>query len=170
MPTLPIVKFGNPVLTEKAEKVKSITEEIIELSQNMIRTMHLTPGLGLAAPQVNVAKQLITIDISIGENSKDLIVLINPEILSQEGIVSNEEGCLSIPGIHDIVQRPTKVVVRGTDLQGKEKVIEAEELLARVLSHEIDHINGKLFIDHLSPLKRNLIKKKLRKQLETETS
>jgi len=162
---LPIVTFGNSVLTEKAKLVENIDEEIVELAQNMVKTMHSVPGIGLAAPQVNTSKRLITIDISVGENKKDLIILANPELLSHEGEITSEEGCLSVPGIQDKVVRPTKVVVKGIDLKGKEKIIEAEGLLARVLCHEIDHINGKLFIDHLSPLKRSLIKKKLKKNL-----
>lgn len=167
MVTLQIIKYGNPVLTKKAEEIKDITEEIVELAHNMVRTMHLAPGIGLAAPQVNFSKRLITVDLSIGENKKDLIILVNPKIVSQEGDLFEEEGCLSLPGIHETVCRPAKAIIKGIDLKGNEKVIEAQGLLARIFSHEVDHINGKLILDHLSPLKRNLIKKKLRKQLIT---
>ena len=125
------------------------------------------PGIGLAAPQVNVSKRLITIDLSVGENSQDLIILINPELTSQEGEVIYEEGCLSVPDINEKVVRPSRVTVKGIDLKGNEKIVEAEGLLARAISHEIDHINGKLFIDHLSPLKKNLIKKKLKRAVQT---
>ena len=169
MPTLPIETYGNPILNKKAEEIKNITQEIVELAQNMVRTMHMAPGLGLAAPQVNVSKRLITVDISIGENKNDLIILINPEIVSKEGFRHEEEGCLSVPGVHEIVQRSEKLVVKGIDLEEKEKTIEAQGLSARVFNHEIDHINGVLFIDHLSPLKRSLIRKKLKKMSETET-
>ncbi|NIM89527.1 MAG: peptide deformylase [Candidatus Aminicenantes bacterium] len=170
MPVLQIVVYGDPVLTRKAEPIKNINEEIVELAQNMVKTMHSVPGIGLSAPQVKTSKRLITVDLSVGEKSEDLIILVNPEFVSQEGIVTSEEGCLSVPGIQEKVTRSAKVVVKGIDLEGKEKVIEAEDLLARVLSHEIDHLNGKLFIDHLSPLKRSLIKKKLKRQLEEKKS
>ncbi|MFQ6069513.1 MAG: peptide deformylase [Candidatus Aminicenantales bacterium] len=167
MSTLSIVKYGNPVLTQRAEEIKNINEQIVELAQNMVRTMHLAPGLGLAAPQVNIAKRLITVDLSVGENKNELIILINPEILNQEGDTYEEEGCLSVPDVRETVHRPAQVVVKGVDLEGKERIIEAQGLLARVFCHEVDHINGKLFIDRLSPLKRTLIKKKLRKNLST---
>lgn len=167
MPVLQILKYGNSILGKKAEPVKNIDKDILELAQNMVQTMHAAPGIGLAAPQVNVSKSIITVDLSVGEKSEDLIILINPELLSQEGEVILEEGCLSVPDIQEKVARPLKVVVKGLDLEGKEKIIEAENLLARVFCHEIDHINGKLFIEHLSPLKKTLIKRRLKKKLET---
>jgi peptide deformylase len=170
MPILQIAIYGDPILTRKAELVKNINEEIVELAQNMVKTMHSAPGIGLSAPQVQSSKRLITVDLSVGEKSEDLIILLNPELLSQEGEVITEEGCLSLPGIQEKIARSAKVVVKGIDLEGKEKVIEAEDLLARVLCHEIDHLNGKLLIDHLSPLKRSLIRKKLKKQFETKKS
>jgi len=165
MSILTIVKYGNPVLVKKAEPVSVINEEILELARNMVRTLHAAPGIGLAAPQVNVSKRLITVDLSVGEKPDELIVLINPEFLETGGESILEEGCLSVPGIQEKVKRPARVVIRGTDLQGKEKTYEAEGLLARVFCHEIDHINGRLFIENLSPLKRALIKKRLRKEL-----
>ena len=170
MPVLQIAIYGNSILTSKAEPVKNINEKIVELAQNMVKTMHSAPGIGLSAPQVQTSKRLITVDLSVGEKSEDLIILINPELLSHEGEIISEEGCLSIPGIQEKVARSAKIMVKGIDLQGKERLIEAEGLLARVLCHEIDHLNGKLFIDYLSPLKRSLIRKKLRKQLETKKS
>jgi peptide deformylase len=161
-----IVTIGNPVLTEKSEKIEDIDQEIRELAQGMVRTMHAAPGIGLAAPQVDRGIQLITIDLSVGEKSEDLIVLANPEILHQEGKSLLEEGCLSVPGINEKVTRPFQIVVKGVDLDGKERLYEADGLLARVFCHEIDHVNGRLFIDHLSPLKKSLIRKKLLKQKE----
>ena len=158
---LEIITYGHPVLSKKAKEIVNIDQEIIELAENMTKTMHSAPGIGLAAPQVSRSLRLITADLSVGENEGDLIILINPELLSHEGNQTLEEGCLSVPGINEKVTRPLRVCVKGTDINGKEKVIEAEGLLARVLCHEIDHINGKLFIDHLSPLKRKLLKKKL---------
>jgi peptide deformylase len=161
-----IVTIGNPVLTEKSAKIENINQEIKELADAMVRTMHAAPGIGLAAPQVDRGIQLITIDLSVGEKSDDLIVLANPEILHQEGESILEEGCLSVPGINEKVTRPFQIVVKGINLDGKERIYEADSLLARVFCHEIDHINGRLFIDHLSPLKKSLIRKKLQKQKE----
>jgi len=168
MLVLPIIKYGNPILTKKAKEIKNINQKIVDLAQNMVRTMHSIPGIGLAAPQVNVSKRLITIDLSVGEKSQDLIILANPELLSHEGEDISEEGCLSIPDVQEKVKRAARVIVKGIDLESNEKIVEAEGLLARVLCHEIDHINGKLFIAHLSPLKRSLIRKKLKKQFETK--
>ncbi len=161
---LEIITIGNPVLNRKADKITNLDQHIHDLAMQMVKTMHFAPGVGLAAPQVNQSIQLITIDLSVGENSSDLIVLVNPELLHQEGETIIEEGCLSVPGINEKVSRPYRVVIKGVDLDGKEKIIEAEDLLARVFCHEIDHVNGKLFIEHLSPLKKNLIRKKLKKQ------
>lgn len=167
MAVLEILKLGHPTLEKKAAPVESIDAEIRELAQNMVETMHAAPGLGLSAPQVNVSKRLITVDLSVGEKNEDLIILVNPEILHREGKVVREEGCLSVPEVFEKITRPQKVVVKGLDLEGKERVVEAADLLARVFCHEIDHINGKLFIEWLSPLKRNLIKKKFKKKSRT---
>jgi len=168
MPLLEIVKYGNSTLAQRAEEIKTIDKEIEELAQNMVQTMHAAPGIGLAAPQVNVSKRLITVDLSVGERSEDLIILINPEFISQEGENILEEGCLSVPDVSERVTRPYRVVVKGVDLKGKERIIEAEGTLARVFCHEIDHLNGKLFFENLSPLKRNIIKKKLKKRVQTD--
>jgi peptide deformylase len=162
---LEIVTYGHPVLVQKAKEIENIDQNIFDLAENMILTMHTAPGIGLAAPQVNQSLRLICADLSFGEKRESLLVLINPELIENEGQDVLEEGCLSVPGINEKVNRPYRVCVKGTDLQGSEKTIEAEGLLARVLCHEIDHINGKLFFEHLSPLKRNLIRKKLNKSL-----
>lgn len=167
MPILPIVKYGHPVLTTRAEPVRSIDEQIVELARNMVETMHAAPGIGLAAPQVNVSKRLITVDLSVGERPEELLILLNPELLETEGVSISEEGCLSVPGIQEKVRRPARVRIRGIDLEGKERIIAADGLLARVFCHEIDHINGRLFIENLSPLKRSLIKKKLKRELHS---
>lgn len=163
---LEIITVGDDVLKQKAREITSIDEEIHRIAEGMIRTMHTAPGIGLAAPQVNRSIRLITVDLSVGQNKDDLIVLLNPEILLKEGQDVMEEGCLSVPGINDKVIRPFQVACRGIDLSGKEKTIEAEGLLARVLCHEVDHLNGVLFIDHLSPLKKKLIRKKIRQTKE----
>jgi len=167
MAVLEIIKLGHPTLSKKAAPIQHIDEEIVEIAQNMIETMHAAPGLGLSAPQVDVSRRLITVDLSIGEKKEDLIVLINPELVHQEGQVVREEGCLSVPEVYEKIGRPQKIIIKGLDLAGKEKEIEAIDLLARVFCHEIDHLNGKLFIDGLSSLKRNLIKKRFKKKAES---
>jgi len=156
-----IVTYGHPVLLKKAEEIQNINQDIVNVAERMVHTMQSAPGIGLAAPQINRSLRLITVDLSVGEREEDLLILINPELLNQEGEQVLEEGCLSVPGINEKVTRPNKVKVKGIDLWENEKLIEAEGLLARVLCHEIDHINGKLFISRLSPLKRKLLKKKL---------
>lgn len=161
-----IIKVGHPTLAQKALPVENITGEIVELARNMVETMHKAPGIGLAAPQVNVSLRLITVDLSVGEKPDQLIIMINPEVVEQEGELLGEEGCLSVPGIYENITRPARVQVRGYDLDGREVTIEAEDLLARVFCHEIDHLEGKLFIDRLSPLKRHLIRSRLKKELE----
>jgi peptide deformylase len=155
--------IGDPILARKAEPVASVDEEIVRLARDMVETVHAAPGVGLAAPQVGVGKRLIVVDMSVGENKDDLIVLINPEIVSKEGEAVGEEGCLSVPDIRENVTRPYKVVVRALDLEGRPVEIEGEDLLARALCHEIDHLDGILFVERLSALKRALIKKKLKK-------
>jgi peptide deformylase len=166
MAVLEIVKYGNPILGKRAVEIKNIDQELKELARNMVQTMHSAPGIGLAAPQVDVSKRLITVDLSVGEDSQNLIILVNPEFISQEGEEVLEEGCLSVPAVNEKITRPSRVVVKGVDLNGEEKIIEAEGLLARVFCHEIDHINGKLIIDRLSPLKKSLVIKRLKKDLQ----
>lgn len=166
MAILRIIKFGNPILTRVAAPVQNIDEEIIRLAEDMVHTMHAAPGVGLAAPQVGICKRLITLDLSGGEQKGELIILVNPEIIISEGEIVEEEGCLSVPDIQEKVGRPARVVVKGLDLKGTETTIDAQGLLARVFSHELDHLNGRLFIEHLSPLKKALVKKKLKKKVE----
>ncbi|MEE9502148.1 MAG: peptide deformylase [Candidatus Aminicenantaceae bacterium] len=168
MTILEILVFGHPVLATKADEIKNIDDDLCRLANNMVHTMHAAPGIGLAAPQVNQSVRLITMDLSVGEKNEKIIILANPEILDSHGETILEEGCLSVPDINEKVIRPAHIVVKGITLDGNEKTIEAEGLLARVICHEIDHLNGKLFIEHLSPLKKNLIKKKLRKQLSKD--
>jgi peptide deformylase len=165
-----IIKIGHPTLSMKAETVERIDEEIVRLAQDMVETLHAAPGIGLAAPQVDVLKKLIVVDLSVGQNPDDLIVLVNPEVVDHEGEDISEEGCLSIPGIREKVKRPRRAIVRGLNLEGDEVEIEGEDLLARALCHEIDHLSGKLFIEYLSPLKRSFIRKKLKKNEEAGQS
>lgn len=163
-----ITKYGSEVLRKVAEPVDEITDEIKKLVDDMLETMYAFEGVGLAAPQIGISKRVIVIDTNPGNLASNPIIMINPKIVESEGQISAEEGCLSVPEIKGDVKRAEKVVVDGLNLDGEKVRIEATDLLARVFQHEIDHLNGKLFIDYLSRLKSQLIKKQLRK-IETET-
>jgi len=158
-----ILIIGHPTLIKKAEPVERIDKDIVRLAGDMVETVHAAPGIGLAAPQVGVSQRLIVVDLSVGARKDDLIVLVNPEIVRKEGEVTCEEGCLSVPDIREKVARPYRVTVSGLDLEGQPVEVDAEDLLARVLCHEIDHLDGILFVEKLSPLKRKIIKNKLKK-------
>lgn len=160
---LRIRKYGDPVLETKAEPVAEFDGELHRLAEDMFETMYANKGVGLAAPQVGVSKRLAVIDWSAGEDERAKLVLVNPEILVREGTQIGEEGCLSIPGFREDVKRAWRVRVRAQDLEGNFFETEGEELLARALQHEIDHLDGILFLQHLSLLKRDLIKRKIRK-------
>jgi len=162
---LPILKYGDPVLQKLCEPVTVFDADLEQLAKNMVETMYAAPGVGLAAPQVGVLKRFIVLDVTVGQKDGNLIVLVNPEIIAAEGEQFEDEGCLSIPDFTAKVHRPYRVVVSGKDIHGKEAIIEGEGLLSRVISHEIDHLNGILFIDHLSPIKRDIIKRKIRKKV-----
>ncbi|HEX2696014.1 MAG TPA: peptide deformylase [Acidobacteriota bacterium] len=169
MAILEILKIGHPMLARKADSVTAIDEDLVRLAGDMVETLHAAPGIGLAAPQVDISRRLIVVDLSVGENPDDLIILVNPEIVAQEGQVVCKEGCLSVPDVTEKVARPYRVRVKGLDLEGRETSVEGEDILARALCHEIDHLDGKLFIERLSPLKRALVKKKIRKQREANS-
>jgi peptide deformylase len=164
MPIRPIVKWGHPVLHAPSSPVKEIDGTIVSLLADMVHTMYDAPGIGLAAPQIAVPLRVIVIDLSVGEDEKQLIQLINPEFVEREGEQREEEGCLSIPKYGGSPIRPARVTVKGLDAEGRERVFTGNGLLARAFCHEIDHIDGLLFVDRLSPLKRDLLKKKLRKK------
>lgn len=151
-----------------SQPVTSIDGRIAELVQDMIDTMYAAPGIGLAAPQIGVALRVIVIDLSVGEDKKQLLHLINPEVVEKEGEQRHEEGCLSIPGYAGSPLRPARLTVKGLDLESKERSYTCTELLARAFCHEIDHIDGLLFVDRLSPLKRDLVKRKLRKRARAD--
>ena len=155
--------IGDPVLTRTAAPVVRVDEEIVRLARDMVETVRAAPGIGLAAPQVGVGKRVIVVDLSVGEDADQLHVLVNPEIVAKEGEAVSEEGCLSVPEIREKVARPYRVTVRGLDLEGRPVEIEGEDLLARAFCHEIDHLDGVLFVEKLSALKRALIKKKFKK-------
>ncbi|WP_303909020.1 peptide deformylase [Thiohalomonas denitrificans] len=162
MAILNILHFPDPRLRNRAEPVESVDGEIRQLADDMLETMYDAPGIGLAATQVDVARQLVVVDIS--EERDDPLVLINAKILEKDGIEEMEEGCLSVPGFFEKVQRADRVKVRAIDLDGKSFEMEAEGLLAVCIQHELDHLEGKLFVDYLSSLKRQRIQKKLEKQ------
>lgn len=162
-----ILTYPNPELKKKSAPVTIITDAIRELARDMAETMYHAPGVGLAAPQIGVHQRIIVIDVSGRDEPNDLIVAINPVIVHSEGETFEEEGCLSVPHYAANVRRHASVVVKGLDLDGNEKTWHAEELLAVAFQHEIDHLDGILFVDHLSPLKRDLFQRKARKAAES---
>lgn len=162
MSLLPILRYPDQRLSKKALPVAVVDEKIRKLVADMAETMYEAPGIGLAATQVDVHLQVVVIDVS--EEKNQLQVFINPNIEKSEGACEGEEGCLSVPGIYDKVTRAERVTVRYIDLEGQERVLEADGLLAVCLQHEIDHLNGKLFVQYLSQLKQSRIKTKLAKQ------
>ena len=162
MPLLPILRFPDPRLKTVAAPVITIDNSIRHLTRDMAETMYEAPGIGLAATQVNVHQQIIVIDAS--ETRDQLLTLINPTLVESDGSQICEEGCLSVPGIYDKVERAEHVVVRYLDLNGKEQTVSATGLLSVCLQHEMDHLNGRVFVDHLSVLKQTRIKSKLAKQ------
>jgi peptide deformylase len=159
----PIVKFGDPVLEQATKPVEKFDEELQTLIADMFESMYAAQGVGLAAPQIGIGLRLAIIDVTNGKNPEAKIVCANPEIIHAEGEQREEEGCLSLPGFRGYVVRPQYVTVRAQDAAGKEFEMRGEQLLARAFCHEIDHLNGILFINHLSMLKRDLIKRKIRK-------
>ncbi len=164
MAVLQICHFPNPVLKQKTRPIQKIDSTILQLVQDMAETMYSAPGVGLAAPQVGHSLRVAVIDVTPADQPKNLLVLINPEILAAEGECTWDEGCLSVPDCNEEVKRSKKVVVRYQNLRGETAEITGEELLAIALQHEIDHLDGILFIDRLSPLKRRLIKRKFQKK------
>ena len=159
----PIVKFGDAVLEKPTKRVEQFDDELKALVADMFESMYAAQGVGLAAPQIGVSLRLAVIDVSNGKNPEAKIVCANPEIIHSEGEQREEEGCLSVPGFRGYVGRPTYVTVRAQDTTGAQFEMRGEGLLARAFCHEIDHLDGTLFIAHLSLLKRDLIKRKIRK-------
>jgi peptide deformylase len=159
-----ILKYGEPVLEQPAAEVTEFdTPELYNLIADMWETMYAAKGVGLAAPQIGVAKRISVIDISVGEDETKKVTIINPEVIATEGKQTGEEGCLSIPGFREPVTRANKVTVRARNEKGQPVEFVGEELLARAFLHEIDHLNGILFINHLSTLKRDIIRRKIKK-------
>lgn|SRR6185312_8396405 len=159
----PIVKYGNPILDKPSEIVTIFDEELKQLVEDMFDSMYAAHGVGLAAPQIGIPRRIAVIDCSFKEDPEAKMVIINPEIIKKHGKQTHSEGCLSLPDFRENVSRAMKCSVRAQDVTGKWFEAEGEELLARALQHETDHLNGKLFISHVSALKRDLIKRKIRK-------
>jgi peptide deformylase len=162
----PIVKYGDPVLETPAAPITSFDGDLQKLVDDMFESMYAAHGVGLAAPQIGISKRIAVIDVTFKEDPEAKLVLCNPEIIRTEGKQSQNEGCLSIPEFREPVTRPRKVTVRAQDIHGKWFEKTAEDLLARAFLHETDHLNGKLYISHLSALKRDLMKRKIRKLMK----
>ena len=165
----PVVKYGNAVLEKHAETVTVFDRELSRLLDDMFESMYAAQGVGLAAPQIGISRRIAVIDITSGKDPKAKLVLINPEIISTEGQQKKEEeGCLSVPGFREKVKRPARATVRALDAKGKQFTMTGEGLLARAFCHETDHLNGRLFLSHLSTLKRDLIVRRIRKMIKAE--
>ena len=159
----PIVKFGNPVLEKPSEPVTVFDEELQKLIADMFESMYAAHGVGLAAPQIGIRRRIAVVDVTFQEDPNAKLVLINPEIVHTEGRHTQSEGCLSIPDFRENVTRAQVATIRAQDLTGKVFEKTGDDLLARAFQHETDHLNGKLYISHISALKRDLIKRKIRK-------
>src|SRR5215470_17712149 len=162
----PIVKYGDPVLETPAQAITEFDDELKKLVEDMFESMYAAHGVGLAAPQIGIPKRIAVIDVTFKEDPTAKLVLINPEIIHTEGRQTQSEGCLSIPEFREPVSRPKKVTVRAQDAHGKFFEHTGEDLLARAFVHETDHLNGKLYISHISALKRDLMKRKIRKLMK----
>lgn len=168
MARLPILEYPDPRLRIRAERVTVVDDDVKRLVEDMFETMYTAPGIGLAATQVDVHKRIIVIDVSDGRDQP--YCFINPEILSADGRESFEEGCLSVPGLYEFVERAERIKVKALDRNGEPFELEAEGLLAQCIQHEMDHLEGKLFVDYLSPLKRERLKKRYLKKARREAA
>jgi len=166
MAVLEIVKVPNPILLKVADKVRGYNQELERLVSDMAETMYSAPGIGLAANQVAVLKQVAVVDTSLPDQPKNLLVLINPKIIESEGLDDLEEGCLSVPEFRQVVERPSRIKVRAKNLKGEQIEINAEGLLARAIQHELDHLNGRLILDYAGSAKKALYLKKRKKLLK----
>ena len=159
----PILKYGDSILHGKARPVETVTPEIERLIDDMIETMYAAPGVGLAATQVGVPLRIFVVDISVGRDPTGLITMVNPEFVERDGVQLEEEGCLSVPGFNATVMRPMRAVVKGLDRHGELQQVEGTGLLARAFQHELDHLDGSLFVDRLRGIKRDLIVRRIQK-------
>ena len=163
----PIVRFGARGLHVKAAPVERFDGDLHQLVDDMIETMYAAPGIGLAAPQIGVAQRVCVIDLSVGKRGGELMTLVNPEFVERDGMQLEDEGCLSVPGFNATVPRPSRVVVRAADRDGASRTVEGTGLLARALQHEIDHLDGVLFLDRLRGIRRDIIVRKIHKLQRT---
>jgi len=163
----PILRYGEAPLHQPAADVAAIDDDLQRLVDDMIETMYAAPGVGLAATQIGVSRRVFVIDVSLGRNAQDLIVMINPVFVERDGMQLEEEGCLSIPGFNATVVRPARAVVRGLDRTGTERTVEGQDLLARAFQHEMDHLDGTVFVDRLRGIKKDLIVRKIQKLRRT---
>jgi peptide deformylase len=163
----PILKYGDSLLHEPAAPVDAITFEVRRIIDDMIETMYAAPGIGLAAPQIGVAARIFVVDVSAGRDPSGLLVFVNPEFVERDGMQLEEEGCLSVPGFNATVVRPARAVVKGLARDGQEYQHDATGLLARAFQHEMDHLDGQLFVDRLRGIKRDLIVRRIKKLQRT---
>lgn len=159
----PVLKYGDRILHDPARPVDAVTPDVKQLIDDMIETMYAAPGVGLAAPQIGVPLRIFVVDISLGHDPASLMVFINPEFIERDGVQLEEEGCLSVPGFNATVVRPAHAIVKGLDRTGAEQQSEADGLLARAFQHEMDHLDGTLFVDRLRGIKRELIVRRIKK-------
>jgi peptide deformylase len=159
----PIVRYGADVLHGPAAPVEAVTPEIQALIDDMVQTMYAAPGIGLAAPQVGVGVRIFVCDISLGRNPADLLTFVNPTFVERDGMQLEEEGCLSVPGFNATVARPSRAILKGLDREGEEHTVEGTGLLARCFQHEMDHLDGTLFVDRLRGLQKDIIVRKIKK-------
>ena len=163
----PILRYGEAPLHQPALDVAAIDDDLQRLVDDMIETMYAAPGVGLAATQIGVSRRVFVVDVSLGRNAQDLIVMINPVFVERDGMQLEEEGCLSIPGFNATVVRPARAIVRGLDRTGAERTLEGQGLLARAFQHEMDHLDGTVFVDRLRGIKKDLIVRKIHKLRRT---
>ena len=159
----PILRYGADVLHRPASHVDEITIDLQQLIDDMIHTMYAAPGIGLAATQVGVSLRVFVVDLSVGRNPADLLIFVNPQFVERDGMQLEEEGCLSVPGFNATVARPARAVMKGLDRDGKEQMVEGTGLLARAFQHEMDHLDGTLFVDRLRGLQKDLIVRRIKK-------
>jgi peptide deformylase len=159
----PIVRLGAPALHRPAEAVPSVDDDVRALVDDLVHTMYAAPGIGLAAPQIGVPLRVFVVDVSAGRSAGELIVMVNPTFVERDGMQVEDEGCLSVPGFNASVVRPARVIVRGLDRDGNERTVEGTGLLARAFQHEMDHLDGTLFVDRLRGIKRDLIVRRIQK-------
>jgi peptide deformylase len=159
----PILKYGDQTLHDAAARVDAISSDVSSVISDMIDTMYAAPGIGLAAPQIGIPMRIFVVDISLGRDPDGLIVMVNPEFVLREGMQLEEEGCLSVPGFNATVVRPERAIVKGLDRNGAEQQREGTGLLARAFQHEMDHLDGTLFVDRLRGIKRDLIVRRIKK-------